>query len=153
MFFASIEIKIFNKIFIFVVFAYIYLCFFVFASFVFVFIFSHLSYLFWNFQHQQWSIKYLRFNQWIFSQYRSIKKKWNNRFETKFEEKKKIMLRTCLKISIKIIFYQRKFTSNLMKIWRILFIKYFDFHVNICFLNQIFSLCYLFIQTRRFTIN
>ena len=56
------------------------------------------------------------------------------------------MLRTCLKISIKILSYQRKFISKLMKIWRTSFIRYFNFHVNICFLNQIFSLCYLFFR-------
>ena len=47
----------------------------------------------------------------IFLQCRSIRKK-NSRFETKLEKKKKIMLRTCLKISIEILFYQRKFSSN-----------------------------------------
>ena len=56
------------------------------------------------------------------------------------------MLRTCLRISIRILFYQRKFTSKLMKTWRTSFTKHFDLHVNICSLNQIFSLCYLFFR-------
>ena len=30
--------------------------------------------------------------------------------------------------------------------WRIFLFLTFDFHVNICFLNQIFSLCYLFFK-------
>ena len=50
------------------------------------------------------------------------------------------LLRTCLRISINILFYQRKFTSKLMKIWRTLFIKHFNLHVNICFLNTRFTL-------------
>ena len=68
----SIEIKIFNKIFIFDRFAYIF-CF-RFAFLVFAFIFSRLSHLFWIFLFQSWSNWYLNHNQWIFSQCRSIKK-------------------------------------------------------------------------------
>ena len=54
------------------------------------------------------------------------------------------MLRACLGISIEILSYQRKFISKLVKTWHTLLLLTFDLHVDICFLNQISSLCYLF---------
>ena len=44
----------------------------------------------------------------------------NNRFETKLEKEKKIVLRACLRISIKILSYQRKFSWRLARFeaWR-----------------------------------
>ena len=48
-------------------------------------------------------------------------------------------------ISIESLFYQRKFISKLVKTWRTFLFLTFDFHVDICFLDQIFSFCYLFI--------
>ena len=67
-------------------------------------------------------------------------KERDNRFETKFEEEKKIMLRTCLEKSFDwILFYQRKFIWRLMWTWHIFLLLTFDLHVHICSLNQIFS--------------
>ena len=145
--FASIEIKIFNKIFnkIFILVAYIYLSFFRIFS-VFEFISSRLSHLLWNFQRQSWSNRYLSHNQWIFSQCRSIEE-MNNRFETKFEKKKKIVLRTCFEKSVdKILFYQREFIWKLARFRTWCSQSTFGIRssVHICSLDQIFSLCYLF---------
>ena len=55
-------------------------------------------------------------------------------------------------ISIEILSYQRKFTSKLMKIWHTFWLLTFNLHVNICFLNQIFSLCYLFFRHASYII-
>ena len=111
--------------------------------FFFVFTSLRLSHLLWNFQLQSWSVTHLRFNQWISSQCRSIEE-MNSRFETKLEEEKRIVLRACLKISIEILSYQRKFIWRLVWTWHTFLLLTFDLHVHICSLNQIFSLCYLF---------
>ena len=90
--------KIFNKIFILVIYIY-------FSSSrtfsAFEFISSRLSHLLWNFQRQSWSDRYLNFSQWISLQCRSIEE-MNIRFETKFEKNEEIMLRACLKSRLKI---------------------------------------------------
>ena len=55
------------------------------------------------------------------------------------------MLRACLKIWIVILSYQRKFIWKLARsrTWRSQSTFDIRFSVHICFLNQIFSLCYL----------
>ena len=124
----------------------IYIFFFFAHIFCFRFISSRLSHLLWNFQRQLWSNRYLNHNQWIFSQCRSIEE-MNSRFETKFEEEKKIVLRACSERNVdRILFYQRKFIWRLArsKTWRSQSTFDIRFSVHICFLDQIFSLCYLF---------
>ena len=54
------------------------------------------------------------------------------------------MLRACLRISVRALSYQREFTSGLVGAWRTSSRRHFGLHVDICFLDQIFSLCYLF---------
>ena len=63
-----------------------------------------------------------------------------------------ILLRTCLKISIKILFYQREFIWELVWTWHTFLLLTFDLYVHICSLNQIFSLCYLFFRHASYII-
>ena len=109
--------------------------FFLFANFLFSIFSLRLSHLLWNFQRRSRSNKYLNHNQWIFSQCRSIEE-MNSRFATKFEEKKKIMLRTCFE---NIVAKLKK--KHVLKFWHSQILhKAFRFSsVHICFLDQIFS--------------
>ena len=113
------------------------------SFFVFAFIFSHLSHLFWNFLFERWSNWYLNHNQRIFSQRRSIKEMIYS-FRNEIWKRRENNVTNMFEISIENLFYQRKFISKLVKIWHIFLFLTFDFHVDICFLHQIFSLCYFF---------
>ena len=53
---------------------YILLSLFSFSSSVFAFTSSRLSHLLWDLKLQSWSVRYLRFSQWISSQCRSIRR-------------------------------------------------------------------------------
>ena len=65
---------------------------------------------------------------------------WDSRFETKLEEDERIMLRACLEKSFDwVLFYQREFIWELVWAWHTFLLLTFDFHVHICFLNQIFT--------------
>ena len=57
------------------------------------------------------------------------------------------MLRTYLERNFDwVLFYQREFWCELMLIWHTFLLLTFDHRVHICFLDQIFSLCYLFFR-------
>ena len=89
---------------IYLLFSHFFFCFrlYVFTSIAFVM----------KIQLQSWSITHSRFHQWISSQCQSIEE-MNNRFETKLEKKKKILLRACLKIfRLKIYFINENSYEN-----------------------------------------
>ena len=68
----------------------------------------------------------------------------DSRFGTKLGEEERIVLRACLGISIEALSYQRESISGLVEAWHTLLLLAFGLHVDICFLDQISSLCYLF---------
>ena len=136
--------KIFNKIFISIVLTYIFCSRLRFS--VFEFIFLRLSHLRRNFQRQSWSDRYLDHSQWISSQCRSIRE-MNIRFGTKLEEEKRIVLRACLRRDLDWnLILSAEIHMRTSVTWRTFLLLTFDFHVDICFLDQIFSLCYLFFR-------
>ena len=71
------------------------------TSSAFAFIFSRLSHLFWISQFQQWFVTISTFQSMNIFAMSIDQKKWNSRFETKFEEEKRIVLRACLKSRLK----------------------------------------------------
>ena len=84
----------------------------------------------------------------------SIDRKNEYSFRNEIWKRRKNNVTSMFEISIEILFYQRKFIWKLARfeIWRSQFIFDIRFSVHICFLNQIFSLCYLLSSRHAFYI-